>query len=212
MAKAMGATRGDARRMWHVFHRTLMPMVLFDNDRVNLDVNRATRLLFRLSLAEIQGHQLDELTPAYLLPTLHSAWERLHRRGVVAGTHELRFPDASRLLVLYAALANVLPGQHLAVFAPADWPEDELGPLDIDGVTEPLAGPLSPRELEVMTWIAAGYDYRQIADELTLSPTTVRTHLRNAMRKLHARNRPHAVAVAMHLGLIDLSLKASSED
>ena len=78
--------------------------------------------------------------------------------------------------------------------------------------TTPLPGPPSPRELEVLTWVAGGYDLRRIADELTIASTTVRTHVRNALRKLGARNRPHAVAVAMRLGLIDLPPRSCGQE
>jgi DNA-binding CsgD family transcriptional regulator len=40
---------------------------------------------------------------------------------------------------------------------------------------------------------------------LALSPHTVRTHLRNVMRKLHASSRAHAVAIAMREAAIDVS-------
>jgi DNA-binding CsgD family transcriptional regulator len=204
MAEAMGATRGDVRRFDHVFSRTLVPMTLLDSDRVQVDANRPARLLLRLSLEELRKLRIDDLTPAEDMPTLHSAWNRLLRFGSVAGLYHSRLADGSELRTVYAAIANVLPGRHLTVFMPADWPEDELGPIDLHGVKEPLVGELSPRELEVLTWIAAGYDLQRIAEELGISPTTVRTHVRNALRKLHARNRPHGVALAMHLGLLDL--------
>jgi DNA-binding CsgD family transcriptional regulator len=203
-AEAMGATRGDIRKLDRVFSRTQLPMVLLDGERVQVDANRAARLLLRLNLSQLRKLRIDDLTPAEDMPTLHAAWDRLQRFGSVAGLYRSRFADGSELRTVYAGIANVLPGRHLAVFMPADWPEDELGPIDLAGVESPLAGPLTPRELEVLTWVAGGYDLRRIAEELVISPATVRTHLRNALRKLHAHNRPHGVALAMHLGLIDL--------
>jgi DNA-binding CsgD family transcriptional regulator len=138
------------------------------------------------------------------MPVLRAAWNRLLRFGSVAGLYDSQLASGNRLRTVYAAIANVLPGRHLTVFMPADWPEDELGPVDLFGVRQSRAGALSARELEVLTWVAGGYDLQRIAKELSIAPTTVRTHVRNVLRKLHARNRPHAVAVAMHLGLVDL--------
>jgi putative two-component system response regulator len=59
------------------------------------------------------------------------------------------------------------------------------------------AEPLSPREREVLTLLAQGFTGDQIASELFLSPETIRTHLRNAMGKLSARTRLHAVTEAL---------------
>jgi DNA-binding CsgD family transcriptional regulator len=204
MAEAMGATRGDVRRFDRVFSRSHIPMTLLDGERRQVDANRPARLLLRLSLERLRTLRIDDLTPAEDMPTLQAAWDRLRRFGSVAGLYRSHLADGSELRTVYAAIANVLPGRHLTVFMPADWPEDELDPIDLDGVKEPLVGELSPRELEVLTWVAGGYDLQRIAEELTISPTTVRTHVRNALRKLNARNRPHGVALAMHLGLVDL--------
>jgi PAS domain-containing protein len=154
LAEAMGAKRGDARRFDRVLSRTLIPMVLYDSDRLTVDVNRPARLLARLSLAELRKRRLDDLTPAEDMPTMHAAWNRLQRFGSVAGLYEVHFADGNTLRVVYAAIANVLPGRHLTVSMPADWPEDELDPVDLDGVKEPLVGELSPRELEALTWVA----------------------------------------------------------
>jgi DNA-binding CsgD family transcriptional regulator len=142
---------------------------------------------------------------------LLDAWRELFAEGHIAGCREVRFPDGSHISVVYRTLANLLPGRDLTAFAPADWAEDELGYLE-DGSGRPLPGPLSPREREVLSLVAAGADLQQIAEELTISPATVRTQLGNAHRKLGARNPPHAVALAMQQGLIDLPSVENYDD
>jgi LuxR family transcriptional regulator, quorum-sensing system regulator CciR len=66
----------------------------------------------------------------------------------------------------------------------------------------PSAAPLSEREVECLTWVALGRTDGEIATLLNRSPTTARFHVENAMRKLGARNRVQAVAIACQLGLI----------
>lgn len=61
---------------------------------------------------------------------------------------------------------------------------------------------LSPRERDVLTGLASGDSTEKIAVMLEMSPHTVRTHLRNIMRKLEARSRAHAVAIAIGGGAI----------
>jgi DNA-binding NarL/FixJ family response regulator len=63
---------------------------------------------------------------------------------------------------------------------------------------------LSPREREVMHHTAEGLTADAIAGRLGLSVETVRTHVRNAIRKLQARNRVHAIAIALERGEIAL--------
>lgn len=60
--------------------------------------------------------------------------------------------------------------------------------------------PLTPREREVMQLMAEGRTAEAAGDELGVSAETVRTHVRNAVRKLQARNRVHAVALAVQRG------------
>ena len=54
---------------------------------------------------------------------------------------------------------------------------------------------LSPRETEILGLLAEGLNGQAIADQLFLSPETVRTHVRNATVKLGARTRVQAVAM-----------------
>ena len=63
-------------------------------------------------------------------------------------------------------------------------------------------GLLSPREREILELLAHGLNGEQIAQQLYLSSETVRTHVRNAMSKLDASTRVHAVVLAMQRGEI----------
>lgn len=56
---------------------------------------------------------------------------------------------------------------------------------------------LSRRESEILGLLAGGLTGEEIARRLVLSPETVRTHVRNAMEKLDARTRTHAVVMAL---------------
>jgi DNA-binding CsgD family transcriptional regulator len=56
---------------------------------------------------------------------------------------------------------------------------------------------LSERELAVLDEIAQGTATEEVALKLHVSPHTVRTHIKNILRKLDARTRAHAVAIAL---------------
>ena len=62
--------------------------------------------------------------------------------------------------------------------------------------------PLSTREVEVLRRLAEGKVYKQIARELELSTSTVRTHLHNTYAKLGAVDRAQAVLIATERGWI----------
>jgi DNA-binding CsgD family transcriptional regulator/HD-like signal output (HDOD) protein len=64
--------------------------------------------------------------------------------------------------------------------------------------TEPC--PLSMREIEALKGLAEGKVYKQIAQELSLSVSTVRTHLHNVYRKIGAVDRAQAVLIARDRG------------
>jgi DNA-binding NarL/FixJ family response regulator len=67
--------------------------------------------------------------------------------------------------------------------------------------TQRLPG-LSPREREIMDLLAQGLTGEQVAERLVLSSETVKTHIRNAMSKLEAHTRVHAIAIALREGYI----------
>jgi two-component system response regulator NreC len=69
----------------------------------------------------------------------------------------------------------------------------------------PAGEGLTPREREVLTYIAEGYTNREIADELVISVKTVDRHRENTMRKLNLHSRVELVKYAIEKGLITVS-------
>jgi DNA-binding CsgD family transcriptional regulator len=62
---------------------------------------------------------------------------------------------------------------------------------------------LSDRECEILEHLAGGHSIEEISGTLFLSPHTVRTHIKNILRKTGTRNRVHAVALALWERRID---------
>ena len=63
---------------------------------------------------------------------------------------------------------------------------------------------LTTRELEVLRFIRDGHRNKQIADQLTISETTVNFHIKNLVGKLGANDRTHAVTIAVRRGLLPI--------
>jgi NarL family two-component system response regulator LiaR len=66
------------------------------------------------------------------------------------------------------------------------------------------ADPLTPRELDVLQLMAMGLGNAEIADELTLSLSTVRNHVSSILNKLHLANRTQAALYALRKGIASL--------
>jgi DNA-binding NarL/FixJ family response regulator len=67
-------------------------------------------------------------------------------------------------------------------------------------ISEPC--PLSSRELDVLRHLSEGMVYKQIAGEMQLSVSTIRTHLHNVYGKIGAVDRAQAVLTARDRGWI----------
>jgi DNA-binding CsgD family transcriptional regulator len=61
---------------------------------------------------------------------------------------------------------------------------------------------ISDRELEVLTRLAAGRSNKEIANELNVSPNTIKTHIAKLFAKLEAKRRTEAILRARELGII----------
>jgi len=138
--------------------------------------------------------------------SIASTIERHHHED---GGDEAAFVRLADMLAHYAQGAPVSPSELLKVAR-----QIGLGPAELRSVMYelpyPQTGrqrqidpcPLSDRELEVLKRLASGKVYKQIASELSLSTSTVRTHLHNIYGKLGAVDRAQAVLVATQRGWI----------
>ncbi|HEX6351519.1 response regulator transcription factor [Actinophytocola sp.] len=103
--------------------------------------------------------------------------ELIHAVRVVAAGDALLSPKATRGLV-----------QHVL-----DQPDPTPQPA-LEGLTD--------REREVLVLVAHGLSNEDIAERLTLSPLTAKTHVNRAMTKLGARDRAQLVVIAYRCGLV----------
>jgi DNA-binding NarL/FixJ family response regulator len=111
-----------------------------------------------------------------------------------AGGLLLRETDSDQLVAALLALA-----MDLFVFDPLL----HILPAQ-EAVPEPLAEPLTPRELEVLQLLAEGLANKMIARQLDISDHTVKFHVNAILTKLNAQSRTEAVVRATRLGLIIL--------
>lgn len=103
------------------------------------------------------------------------------------------------------ATARLVPLSYLArilrAFDRAERPAGE--PLAGTGAARSgMAEPLTSREMEVLSLLAAGTPNRRIAQELVVTIDTVKKHVTHVLGKLGAANRTEAVTRARQLGLI----------
>jgi DNA-binding NarL/FixJ family response regulator len=73
----------------------------------------------------------------------------------------------------------------------------------VDPATNGSGSALTPRQRQVLQLLADGHSTDEAARGLGLSSETVRTHTKATIRRLDARDRAHAVAIALRAGLID---------
>jgi DNA-binding CsgD family transcriptional regulator len=142
--------------------------------------------------------RLDDLLAPESRPGIEMRWSDLLGTGLATARIVILRPDHVRVAIRYGAFANVLGGIHVgACFAEPGQDSRALRPARAR-----RAGQLTRREQESLRLVAMGMTTSAAAEQLGISPETVRTHVRNAMNKLGARTRAQAIAVAMRDGEI----------
>lgn len=81
-------------------------------------------------------------------------------------------------------------------------PSQVAPPSAASSKPQPLAEPLSERELEILKLIATGASNKEIASQLFIAEGTVKNHVTNILGKMNVRDRTQAALVGKELGLI----------
>ncbi len=172
--------------------RSLRPDVcLFDVRMPNLDGIEATR--------QVAGPHVEDPVPVIVITTFDQ--DEYVYDALRAGARGFLLKDADPDLLARAVrsaatgealIAPAVTARLLATFASSRG----------EAVTEPVE-PLTPREEAVLDLVAAGRTNTEIAEELYLSLSTVKTHISALMTKLSARNRVEIVIWAYESGRVD---------
>ncbi len=191
--EAMGASNEGAewmRLFWLVFERTSNPIVLLDGQRRIEDLNGAALSLLGVAdKDELVGKVIDASIRPEEREQAVRDWEASVHSGEYTGKRVLVRADGTEVPVDFAARLADIGARRLTIYVVAAH----------DATYKPSASmaddlPLRSREREVVTLIALGLDTDEIAERLYISPSTVRTHVRNAMGRLGAHTRAQLVA------------------
>jgi DNA-binding NarL/FixJ family response regulator len=146
--------------------------------------------VFAALRAGASGFLLKDALPAELLNAIR----------VVAAGDALLAPSVTRRLICEFARTPHPAGTSDAVGLAAAHAVAARG-----GQPGPAGGKLlrglTDRELEVLTMVARGLSNAEIAEQLTISPATAKTHVAHLLTKLDARDRIQLVIIAYQSGL-----------
>jgi DNA-binding CsgD family transcriptional regulator len=192
-----GAVRRDQVQL--ISQTALDALIVVDDRRRILRVNRAATRLYRTSPQKLLASRLDDFSPAEHSGILVDLWAKFQRDGTQWGHYELLRGDGTRTMVEYRACAQFDDGQHLIAV------REIAGRAGLEGAlwARRARMGLTPRELQVLQQVAEGKSAPEIGGALFVSAGTVKTHLKNIYAKLGARDRASAVAEALRRGLIE---------
>ena len=123
--------------------------------------------------------------------------------AIEAGAKGYLLKDSSRE-DLFQAISAVHRGESLVQPGVASRVLDRLAQLTRQAGQAAEPQLLSDRELEVLRLMASGAANKQIASDLTISESTVKTHVTNIFQKLEVNHRTEAVTKALTQGIIKL--------
>jgi PAS domain S-box-containing protein len=188
----------DSDTLWQFFAEAPVALLAADDDRTIVKANARWCELTGYDAESLPGSRIDDLLAQESRPGIEMRWRDLLSAGLATARVVLMRPDGSRLAIRYGAFANVLSGVHVGAYFAEAGQEGRLA----RPTRARRAGQLTRREQESLRLVAMGMTTTAAAEQLGISPETVRTHVRNAMNKLGARTRAQAIAVAMRDGEI----------
>ncbi len=162
-------------------------------------------ILMDLRMPEVDGVEAITRIKAdmpdikFIILTTYSDDEYIFR-GIAAGARAYLLKDAPRE-ELFKAIRAVSRGESLIQPVVASRVLDKLAELSRKA---PASETLSDREVEVLRLMAKGVSNKDIADQLSITQSTVKTHITSIFQKLAVTTRTEAVTTALKKGIIQL--------
>ncbi len=173
--------------------RLPMPAYILDRNGVVRWLNSAAIRHF----GDIRGKRIGQIVePEHVTEARQEFAAKI--LGTVQSTEAtvaVRTADGRRTVVDISSTQLLEHGSIVGVFGLAD-PTDEPAPTPESSVH------LTPRQHDVLRYLAGGYSTDDIAGKLGISTETVRNHVRDLMRRLNAHTRLEAVIRGHELGLV----------
>jgi PAS domain S-box-containing protein len=195
-----GGTRPPNLTNWEpllltVFESSSHGMAIVDDARRYIRANPALGRLLEVEADKLSGRSMTEFIPSDQQEAALARWRAFVAGGEFYGREELVTAGGTLLVVHCAAVSADIRGQRVALDVKLDARKhgEEADSEPSDDVPDLR---LTPREREITQLLALGFTGSEIADHLVLSQETVRTHVRNAMRRAGARTRAQLVAMA----------------
>ncbi|WP_369387677.1 DNA-binding response regulator [Streptomyces sp. CG1] len=142
---------------------------------------------------------LSTFTKVVLVARAENVWRSME--AVRIGVRAVVAPDSSAEALLQT-LRTVVASESYVVPAAAQMCVDTLVQPQVSDATLRLAATLTPREKEILLFLARGSTNAEIAAKLSVSTATIRSHVHHLLGKLGLGTRTQAVAVAYMSGLL----------
>lgn len=182
-------------------------MCLVDEERLVVASSDAACRLFGTSREEAIGTDAGRQILGDDPGLGDKLWQQLRDTNELFAETLVAHADGRSLRVSYAGHGTTIDGRWhalMVVLSVRLQPDgEELIRTDKGASRRGLQSTLTPRERDVIRRVAQGANSRQIANELCVSPATVRTHVRNAMVKTDTRTRAQLVAIVLGDGFIE---------
>jgi len=201
-------------------HITLARALLarYKNGRTDSAIREVLGLLARLRQAAEEGGRMGSAIEILVLqalayqmqgdiPVALMSLERALKLAEPEGYIRIFVNEGASMaqLLREATARGIMPtytGKLLAVFEAEQQTDVAESPLPTAPISPPLIEPLSQRELELLRLFKTELSGPEIARELVVALSTVRTHTKSIYSKLNVNNRRAAVNRAIELGLI----------
>jgi DNA-binding CsgD family transcriptional regulator len=177
-----------------------LPAFVIGTDGVTAWQNDAGREL----LGDLRGVHYSDAVSADALEGASSRFASVMAgRAIPRARSVVKRPNGQHVLIEVTSTPIRREGRIVGAFGIAIPVESELD-------SPPGGIRLTPRQRDVLVLLVHGKSTREIADELKLSPTTVRNYIAAMLRALGATSRLEAVLIALQEGIVSLTRDDSS--